>query len=325
MAKSSKSNRRAPRTTILATIADTDTAPADEATVLDTAREIAAYSAAASAADTAAPVNTDTAAELTAVNTAAVTDTAAPADTAADPHGAAVAFLAAFDPARLPPGMHAKFLARGNVTRMGRVALAAAGVELDGPTHRAYNELRSGFWSRMGGTLPRREGGGPRTSNGTRASGGPRGNRAARIAVFAKKIAAAAGKLADILAAVPAGAAPLGDGPESLATVAAVAAGAFATVAAAVAGRAETNPAGFEAPRVATPAVAPVPLTVGGWAVLTPAGRRSAVEGGLIDEGDAGERLTIVALPDGGKVATVRTASGDRTRIATRFLVGVTA
>jgi hypothetical protein len=297
-----KSNRRAPRTTILATIADSDTAPADEATVLDTAHEIAADAAHELAADTAAEY-TDTAPAVT------------------DPHGAAVAFLAAFDPARLPPGMHAKFLSRGNVTRMGRVALAAAGVELDGPTHRAYNELRSGFWSRMGGTLPRREGGTPRAP---RTAGGARGgNRAARIAVFAAKIAAASKKLAGILATVPAGAAPLGDGPESLAAVADITAGAFATVAAAVAGRAGTNPAGFEAPRVATPAVAPVPLTAGGFAVLTPAGRRSAVEGGLIDENDAGEKLTILALPDGGKVATVRTASGDRTRIATRFLVGV--
>lgn len=306
MAKSNKSTRRTAPATVYTAAELTDTAPADPVNTAPVNPPVNT--------DTA-PVNTDTA--------PAVTDTAPAA--VVDPHGSAVAYLAAFDPTRLPPGMHAKFLARGNVTRMGRVALAAAGIELDGPTHRAYNELRSGFWSRMGGTLPRREGGGPRTSNGTRASGGARGNRASRIAAFAAKIAAASKKLADILAAVPAGAAPLGDGPESLAAVADITAGAFATVAAAVAGRADANPAGFEAPKVATATAAPVPLTVGGWAVLTPAGRRSAVEGGLIDEGDAGEKLTILALPDGGKVATVRAASGDRTRIATRFLVGVTA
>ena len=225
-----------------------------------------------------------------------------------DAHAAAMGYLRAFDPSRLPPGVVAGFIARGNVTRMGIDALRAKGIEPGTDAHRAYNELRSGFWRRMAGGLPPRADGAPRTaSTGTRGTAGTGVSRPAKLRAFAARIEGAVGQLTSALAGAPAG-----DLPELLAARQAV-----TQLVAALAGlddAALTPPAAVKA--------APAKLTAGGRAVLTPAGRRQLVEDGLIGEGDAVGEFEIVSLPT-DKIAVVRGKSGDRARLPSRFLAAM--
>ena len=220
-----------------------------------------------------------------------------------DAHAAAMGYLRAFDPSRLPPGVVAGFIARGNVTRMGIDALRAKGIEPGTDAHRAYNELRSGFWRRMAGGLPPRTDGAPRVAS-TRPRGTGNVTRAQKLRSFAERIASAVGQLSVALAGAPAA-----SFNELLA--ARVAADNLVAALRAASDESLTPPAAVKA--------APAKLVAGGRAVLTPAGRRQLVEDGLIGEADAAKTFEVISLPT-DKIAVVRSESGDRARLPSRFL-----
>ena len=223
-----------------------------------------------------------------------------------DAHAAAMAYLRAFNPSRLPPGVVAGFIARGNVTRMGIDALRAKGIEPGTDAHRAYNELRSGFWRRMAGGLPPRTNGAPRVAS-TRPRGTGNVTRAQKLRSFAERIASAVGQLSVALAGAPAA------GFNEL-LAARVAADSLVQALRAASDESLTPPAAVTA--------APAKLVAGGRAVLTPAGRRQLVEDGLIGEADAAGAFEVISLPT-DKIAVVRGKSGDRARLPSRFLAAM--
>ena len=274
----------AKRTTARRTILTTDTATVEPAPVEATTVE----------ATTPPPVAT--------VEPAPV-DNTAPVTGGNDAHAAAMAYLRSFDPSRLPPGVVAGFIARGNVTRMGIDALRAKGIKPGTDAHRAYNELRSGFWRRMAGGLPPRANGAPRTAS-TRPRGTGNVTRAQELRSFAERIASAVEQLSVALAGAPAA------GFNEL-LAARVAADNLVTALRAANDESLTPPAAVKA--------APAKLVAGGRAVLTPAGRRQLVEDGLIGEADAAKTFEVISLPT-DKIAVVRSESGDRARLPSRFL-----